>query len=237
MRRLLYVPIIHMSADLGSVAPVAVRKGQAIFGEEFWEEHRETIEGFWKALRAFSKGVKAEGLKIYQDGMLAHGEAGRKIVEEAVEKGSQNFRIVLDLMEGGAKLMLTEDYQLAKKERDLLVCLSKSSGLWRRIWAYIKYKFIKGRLLKKRDRFIAARIDKTLGEGEVGILFVGASHDVCSKLPEDVEVIAVKDPERILGYQKGILRAAISGKRSIEDLKQLSDYLKAPIEVSLDLCA
>ncbi|MDA2938917.1 hypothetical protein MYX75_11725 [Acidobacteria bacterium AH-259-A15] len=237
MRRLLYVPIIHMSADLGSIAPVALRKGQAIFGEELWEQHRKTIEGFWEALRAFFKGVKAEGLKIYQDGMLAQGEAGRKIVEEAVEKGSQNFSIVLDLMEGGAELILTEDYQLARKERDLLVCLSKGKGLWRRIWAYIKYKFIKGPLLKRRDRFIAARIDKTLGEGEMGTLFLGASHDVCSKLPDDIEVIAIKEPERILGYQKGVLRAAISGKRSIEDLKQLSDYLKAPIEVSPDLNA
>ena len=237
MRKLLYVPIIHMSADLGSIAPVALRKGKALYGEELWEHHNKTISEFWDVLKSFFRDMYAQGLKIYQDGMLAHGDAGRKIVEEAVEKGSENYRIVLDLMKRGAELMLTEDYQLAMKERDLLVNLSRSEGTWRRLLAYIKYKSLKRSLLKRRDLFIVSRIGKTLDAGETGVLFIGASHNILSRLPGDIEVVTIKDPERIAAYQKSILRAAISGNRGAREVEQSSKYLRQPVEVSLDLPA
>lgn len=233
MRKLLYVPILHLSADLGSIAADATRRGKALVGEQAWQRHRDTVTAFWDRLKIFFQGIPAEGLKIYQDGMLARGEAGRKIVEEAAQKGSWNYRLVQDLCERGAELMLTEDYQLAKKERDLLVALSKSEGLAKRVGAYLKYRFLKGLLLKKRDRFIAERIDKTLGENETGVLFLGASHAIQTWLPRDIEVIALKNREKIMGYQKSVLRTALVGNRGAAILKELSEYLTAPIRVTL----
>lgn len=232
MRKLLYVPILHLGADLGSIAADATRRGKALVGEQAWQRHRATITTFWERLRTFFQDLPAEGLKIYQDGMLARGAAGRKIVEEAAQKGSWNYRLILDLCERGAELMLTEDYQLAKKERDLLVALSKSERLGRKVGAYLKYRLIKGRLLKKRDRFIADRIDKTLGDNETGVLFLGASHAIHAWLPRDIEVISIKDRGKILKYQKNILRSALIGNRGAAALQELSDYLIAPIPVT-----
>jgi hypothetical protein len=46
-------------------------------------------------------------------------------------------------------------------------------------------------LLKKRDRFIARRINSTLRPGETGILFLGMLHSLAALLDEDIRVIPV----------------------------------------------
>lgn len=50
MRKLIYVPIIHMNADLGTVAKAVDKRGIADFGEEFWRKHKETVSGFWDVI-------------------------------------------------------------------------------------------------------------------------------------------------------------------------------------------
>ena len=68
MRKLIYVPIIHMSADLGSIAKQVDKRGIAGFGEEFWKKHRETISGFWDSIVNYFSSLEVENFKIYQDG-------------------------------------------------------------------------------------------------------------------------------------------------------------------------
>jgi len=53
MRKLIYVPCIHMSADLGSIADKVDKKGVAGFGKEFWEKHKNTISCFWDSLAQY----------------------------------------------------------------------------------------------------------------------------------------------------------------------------------------
>ncbi len=43
-------------------------------------------------------------------------------------------------------------------------------------------------LLKRRDRFIAQRIDATLRRGETGLLFLGALHHAVEMLPDTIKV-------------------------------------------------
>lgn len=43
-------------------------------------------------------------------------------------------------------------------------------------------------ILKERDAFIARRVDETLQEGELGLLFLGMMHEVDRLLPESIEV-------------------------------------------------
>jgi hypothetical protein len=42
-------------------------------------------------------------------------------------------------------------------------------------------------LLDARDRFIAGRIDATLGDDDDGVLFIGALHAVAKFLPERIK--------------------------------------------------
>ena len=44
-------------------------------------------------------------------------------------------------------------------------------------------------MLKKRDRYIAGRINSTLGKGETGILFLGMLHSLKDLLDRDIHVI------------------------------------------------
>jgi hypothetical protein len=44
-------------------------------------------------------------------------------------------------------------------------------------------------LLKKRDQFIARRINDTLGPDETGIIFLGMLHDLEGRLDQDITVV------------------------------------------------
>ena len=44
MKTLLYVPIIHATADLGSLGKDVNKRGIENVGEEVWEEHIKTVE-------------------------------------------------------------------------------------------------------------------------------------------------------------------------------------------------
>ncbi len=218
-----------MSADLGSIASEVTKRAIANLGEKIWTMHRNTVEGFWNSVEKYIESMEAKEFKIYQDGMIADGEAGEKIVEEAVKQGSKNYQIVSGLMKQGAKLMMTEDFALVKKERDLLVKMSSAKTKRGKIVSYLRYRFSKSALLEKRDKFIAKRINETLYDGESGILLIGAYHDVISKLSNDIEVASVKDQEKMRDYQSSLLRYLTGDKSRLKRIDELSKYLKASI--------
>ncbi len=131
MRKLIYVPIIHMSADMGSIAKKVEEKGVASFGEEFWKGHRETISGFWDVISDYFDYIGAcnrKKMKIYQDGMIAEREVGKKIIEEGIKSGSKNYELVLRLVNRGAVLVKTEEFKLVKEELDRLLAITKAKS-------------------------------------------------------------------------------------------------------------
>jgi len=71
--------------------------------------------------------------------------------------------------------------------------------------AALRYKLARGKLLKQRDEFIAGRINETLAEGETGILFIGAYHDVVHRLAPDIRVGQVKEVTRVKEYHKSLI--------------------------------
>jgi len=225
MRKIIYVPVIHMSADMGSIAKQVNKRGIKGFGEEFWEKHKETISGFWDSIVKYFADMKVGNFKIYQDGLVADGEVGQKIVEEGIRAGSKNYQIVGDLLKKGAVLVQTEDFPLVKKERDRIVSISQSKTITGKLLAYMKYKLTKNELLKKRDKYIAKRIFETLDHGETGILFIGAYHNVIPKLSGEVHVTEVKDEEKVREYQRLLLHH----NRDMKQFKNLAEYLISPI--------
>jgi len=42
--------------------------------------------------------------------------------------------------------------------------------------------------MENRDTFIAKTISSTLKDGETGLLFIGASHNVIPKIAKDIEI-------------------------------------------------
>ena len=230
MRKLIYVPIIHMSADMGSIAKQVEEKGIASFGEEFWKGHRETISGFWDVISDYFDYIGAcnrKKMKIYQDGMIAEREVGKKIIEEGIKSGSKNYELVLRLVNRGAVLVKTEEFKLVKEELDRLLAITKAKSTSKKLFAFIKYKIIKNKLLKKRDKFISKRIDKTLKDDEVGILFLGAYHNIKNKLSADIQIIELKDREKVVEYQKLVPFYNRNKKR----FEELGRYLISPVKL------
>jgi len=225
MKRLIYVPVIHMSADLGSIAKQVNKRGIAGFGEEFWRNHGETISGFWDSIIKYFADLKVKGFKIYQDGLVADGEVGQKIVEEGIKAGSKNYQVVGDLIKRGAVLVRTEDFPLVKKERDRIVRISQSKTVTGKLLAYLKYRLTKNGLLRKRDKYIAKRIFETLGHGETGILFIGAFHNVMSELTGKVQITEVKNAGKVRDYQSSLLRH----NRDMGNFEGLIRYLISPV--------
>jgi len=201
MRTLIYVPVIHSSADLGSLAKEVTKRGVADFGSEFWEEHENTIRGFWNAVIKYFDSLNVSGFKLYQDGMITDGQVAQKIVEEGVKSGSRNYELVSELLNKGALLIKTEDFSLVKKERDMLLGITRAGTTFKKLLGFIKYKFSKNKLLKKRDKFITGRINETLLDGETGIIFIGAYHNIKKRLSPDIQIIEIKDAAKLKEYQ------------------------------------
>jgi hypothetical protein len=202
MKTLIYVPILHTSADLGSLSKEVTQRGIARLGAEVWAQHRETVTGFWRSVWEFFDGIEVAGMKIYQDGMVTDGAMGRRIVEDTAKAGSLNYQLVQKLLDQGASLVKTEDFDLVKQEYDRLLALTRAQSMRAKLLAVAKYKLTKTSLLAKRDAFIAARIDETLQTGQTGILFIGAVHEVGQQLAANIRIEEVKDTQKIREYQK-----------------------------------
>ena len=227
MRTLLYVPIIHTSADLGSLAKDITKRGIADLGEEVWKEHIKTVEGFWDAISHYSDSINVSGMKIYQDGMVAEGKVGQKIVEEGLKSGSKNYEIISRLLQKGAILIKTEDFSLVKEERDRLLAITQAKSITQKLIALIRYKLVKNRLLNKRDNFIVKRIDETLNHKKKGIIFIGAFHNIKKRLSKSFLITEIKNTEKVREYQKLIPFY----NKNRERLKELGRYLISKIEV------
>lgn len=225
MKSLIYVPIIHTTADLGSLAKDVTKRGIADLGEDLWEAHRKTVDGFWDSISHCFNSIDVSGMKIYQDGMVAEGVVGQEIVETAIKSGSKNYEIVLRLIKRGATLVKTEDFKLVKEERDRLLAITQTKFIIKKLLAYIKYKFVKNRLLNKRDKFIAKRITETLSQDERGIIFIGAYHNIKERLPQDIQIIEIKDTQKVRKYQKMLPFY----NKNKEEFEELSKYLISEI--------
>jgi len=202
MRTLIYVPVIHTSADLGSIAKEVAKRGIRDLGQELWEKHRRTVEGFWDVVSDYFDSIDVKDMKIYQDGMVAEDEVGKKIVEDTAKAGSKNYQLILKLLDRGAVLVKTEDFKLVKKEYDRLCAITQAKSITKKIIAFIKYKLVKVILLNRRDNFIASRIEQTLKADEKAILFIGAFHNIKKRLPLDIRIKEVKDAAKVKRYQK-----------------------------------
>jgi len=202
MRTLIYVPVIHTSADLGSIAKEVAKRGIRDLGQELWEKHRKTVEGFWDVVSDYFDSIDVKDMKIYQDGMVAEDEVGKKIAEDTAKAGSKNYQLILKLLDRGAVLVKTEDFKLVKKEYDRLLAITQAKSMTKKIIAFIKYKLVKLILLNRRDNFIANRIEQTLKAEEKAILFIGAFHNIKKRLPKDIRIKEVKDAAKVKRYQK-----------------------------------
>lgn len=183
MRRLIHIPIIHGPEDLGSQLEAVKQAYVSRCGIRAWQQHLRSVAQFWEETRRLMRPLtkRAGTFRIYQDGVPVCGQE-LELVRQLAATGSENHRLVVELVEQGAILMGTEDPGLLREEHERCQAATALSERATRA----RYD----ELMEQRDRYIASRIDATLArEGEVGLLFIGALHRVIEHLPKDIEVL------------------------------------------------
>lgn len=228
MRRLIYVPIIHTNTDLGSLAQGLEIKAKKAVKAISFRKHKSIVENYWYEIARYWENKDVSGFKIFQDGMAINGIVGQKMVADLSRKGSINYKIVKQLTEKGAQLIKTEDPNLLKEEYFLTKELVERKSFLRGLLAFLHYKWRKGGLLTERDNYIAKRIDESLGEGETGICFLGVYHQMLQKLPSDLTVVYLKDPQKIKEYYQRLTSLSRDG-----EINRLGRWVVEPIKISL----
>lgn len=189
MRRLIYIPIIHSEADMGSMAEPLKQQYIQQFGLDRWREHVATVEDMWRGIRdkILALDLDYRKLKIYQDGLPLCGKE-LEIMEDVARLGSHNYNIVRELVKMGAELIGTEEARLLVEEYNFVKDLTAIADADQRRLAVKKARKRRDELLIERDKFVSRRIAETLKEGEAGILFSGIEHEIDKYLAKDIKV-------------------------------------------------
>lgn len=219
------VPIIHTSADMGSLAFGLDQASAASLGRQEWLEYKETVSRFWESVSDFFQRLNVSGFKLYQDGLVAEGNEGLRIVREGKRKGSKNFEILCTLVSRGAILVKTEDVGLVRQERAQISRILSARSAREKQVAGGRYKRMQDKLMARRDDVVAKRIEQTLHEGEAGILFIGAYHDVLARLPADIRISQIKEVAKVRQYH----RAVAGESMDREARRKLPEYLASPV--------
>jgi hypothetical protein len=183
MRKLILIPIIHTSVDLGSLSESVKAHYLKRFGPSSWNRREEIVTKLWNDIQDKINvlDIDYKKVRIYQDGLPVCGFE-QEIVGELAKAGSSNHQFILELVGKGAELMGTEDPQLLIQEYQLHQHEKNKSLSNQEIIEQA------ARLLEARDRFIAKRIDETLQAEETGLLFLGAAHRLDTLKSTDIRV-------------------------------------------------
>jgi len=189
MRILSHLPIIHSTADLGSLAGPIRDFAARTLGASRARTSVRQVDRFWAALCQEVRGwdLLWPRVRIYQDGLPVCGRE-EEIVKTLADAGSENHRLLLDLMGRGAVLTGTESPDLLVKEYNFIRQIALANDLREATHLAEQQRLASHALLEQRDDFIARRIDETLEPGWVGVIFLGMMHSLEGRLPADIEV-------------------------------------------------
>jgi len=186
---LVWVPIVHTQIDLGSVSESVRALHTRKVGREKWDHHTATIEELWRRIRQEIEllDLDYKRIRLYQDG-LPDCDHELEIVRDLAKAGSQNHRLLLELIARGAQLVGTESAELLIEEYELVRLVLEVLGSDEK-GTLSKQQAQRSRIiLEKRDRYIAERISSTLGRDETGLIFLGMLHSLQDLLPPDIQL-------------------------------------------------
>jgi len=188
-RRLIYFPILHTQEDMGALKESVARANLEKVGRAGLSRKTAAIDKIWTEIEAAIEALALsfDRVRLYQDGLPVCGREA-EIVTELAQAGSRNHQLLLRLMAQGAVLMGTESGDLLVQEYQL-ARQSLTSRPPRAAGVAASRRALGETLLKRRDQFMARRINDTLKSGETGILFLGMLHSLERHLDPDVMVI------------------------------------------------
>ena len=188
-----------MAEELGKIEKPPVeefKKGRKLYfvpliyrGEEPPKEYVEKFNKYWEQVETQIAELELKLGKvnrIYHELIPAGGEDGSKIIKELNDRG---YKIVQTCLEKGAQLEAVEEGDLLTEFMDWSRCLIvglQNQKVFTKV--YESYTEVS----KKRNEYIAGKIDETLNADEVGILLMRENHQV--QFPSDIQVFYVAPP-------------------------------------------
>jgi len=191
-RKLMLIPIVHSEKEMGSLKSDISDMIDRKFGKEKRDQHRRDVALFWEKLRTIIQAVLANidvnTVRIYQDGIPIGGEVGKKLVAMGAQDGVPNHQIVLSIIDQGGVLEKTESPALLKEEYEIIKAIVNAKTDPEREALSEKHKHRLYDLTIERDKYIAQRIGDSLKDGQCGLLFIGATHNVAPYIPPDIDL-------------------------------------------------
>ncbi|MDD4877349.1 MAG: hypothetical protein PHQ86_09570, partial [Dehalococcoidales bacterium] len=161
-------------------------------GKEAPTEYLEKYSLYWKQINEQITNLESKigaASHIYHESITLSGEDGLKVIEQL---NPSSYQITSEKCQNGATLELTEDKDLSEECIDWERCL---------IMGFISQKVAKMvtelyvTAAQKRYEHIIQRINETLKDEELGILFIREGHML--QFPQDIEVF--RSEERRVG--------------------------------------
>ena len=208
-KKLLLIPIIHSEKEMGSLRSDIAEIIDERFGKEKRDDHRKQVARFWEDLRLLVADILSQArgttIRIYQDGIPIGGEIGTKLVRMGAQDGIPNHQIVLSIIEAGGILEKTESPVLLKEEYEIVKSIITAKTGPERESLSEKYKKRLYELTIERDKYIAGRINESLHDGELGILFIGATHEPMQYFDKETDLLVCRfKKDEIISWLEGI---------------------------------
>lgn len=189
-RTLIYIPIIHNMVEMGSFGNSIRQRSLQKLGRKGLDRKVKMVNGMWTDIERIIDGLSLSypKVRLYQDGLPVCGHVD-EIVTELAKAGSRNYQLLLRLKKKGATIMGTESSELLVEEYQLAKQLLTQTDSLKEGKLEKSIKNLSYSLLKRRDIYIAEKINTTLQMGETGILFLGMLHSVENLFEKNIRVI------------------------------------------------
>ncbi len=169
-RKLLLLPLIQ--------APGVEEPAAKELLDRFWDQTRQQIASLESGLGPLRH--------IFHETLTEGGESGLKQLEMS---DSRSHRFVQEKCQAGASLVAIEEPDLLMETLDLRRFLMMPLAS-QRVAQRIQEWFAESN--RERYKYIAERIDSSIGEDQVGLLLISEGHQV--QFPSDLEVFYVAPP-------------------------------------------
>jgi hypothetical protein len=188
-----------MAEELGKIEKPPVesfKKGRKLYfvpliygGKGLPEEYLVKFHKYWEQVEkqvAELSGKLGEVNRIYHEYIAASDEEALKTIGELSEKSQ---KIVQSCLEKKAQLEAVEDSDILTEFMDWNRCLVIGLQNPKVVTKIYDFYIEAG---KKRNEYIARKIDDTLQENEIGLLLMSENHQV--QFPPDIQVFYVAPP-------------------------------------------
>lgn len=180
MRTIYIKRVVHTQKELGHLEKEVTAARERRYGREYTQQLNREADSFWQVTsdivlsHSCTQRHNAKKLHLFADSIPdAQDSMIRKAISELAAKHIPMHQLLAALIKRGASVHGTEDLDLLRQESAYATAVFHGSPR-----CFLKEE----ELLDSRDRAIAERIDKIVPNEEGALLFIGALHDVGTKL-------------------------------------------------------